>query len=158
VCRRALSLMAFLLLVAMAGANDASPTSVSKHIRDIRMVCLINTNADLEVFDKLSAEVQDWGRWKIVEKPDQADLLLVLSQSRETDFSTLHPREIYELYAPYQWPMADQPSTLRLTAIDRSTGRQLLTVSCARHHFPPASQWLVSRLRKKVAALEKSGR
>ena len=153
------SIIAFLLLTTIAAAKDAPPApSVPKHFRDIRTVCLINTNADLDVFDKLRGRVQEWGRWTIVEQPEQADLLLVLSQNRETDFSATHPREIFELYAPPRWPAAGELDALTLAAVDRATDRRLLTVSCARHHFPPASDWLVSRLRKKIAKREKSGK
>ena len=158
-CRRALSVVVFIFLAAMAGAKDVPQTSSSsRHISDIRTVCLINTNADLNVFDKLRGEVQDWGHWKIVEQPDRADVLLVLSQDSEVSSSMPHPRQIFELYAPYYWSTGDKLDTLTLTAVDRATDRQLLRVSCALHHFPPASEWLMSRLRKKVAKLEKSGK
>jgi len=156
---RRLSIIAFLLLATMTAAKDATPgPSTPKHFTDIRTVYLINTDADLDVFDKLRADVQEWGHWKIVEQPDQADLLLVLSQDRESDFSAHPPRELFELYAPYHWPAPGELDTVTLTAVDRATDRQLLRVSCARHHFPAASEWLVSRLRKKIAKLERAGK
>jgi len=154
-----LSIVAFLLLATMAAAEDAPPApSGPKHFSDVRTVCLINTNADLAVFDKLRGRLQEWGRWKTVEQPEQADLLLVLSQDTATDFLAPHPRQLFELYAPPNWPTVGELDTLSLVAVDRATDRQLLRVSCARHHFPPASDWLVSRLRKKIARREKSGK
>jgi hypothetical protein len=157
---RPLNVIAVLLLATIGtAAKDASPApSAPKHLSDIRTVCLINTNADLDVFDKLRVRLQEWGRWKIVEQPEQADLLLVLSQDREIDHLAPHPRQLFELYAPSHWPTAGELDTLSLVAVDRATDRQLVRVSCARHHFPPASDWLTSRLRKKIAKREKSGK
>jgi len=151
--------IAFLLLAARAAATDVPPaSSVPKHFSDVRTVCLVNSDADLDVFDKVRAQIEEWGHWKVVERPDQADLLLVLSQRKEPDFLAPNPRQIFELYAPPSWPTAGELETLTLAAVDRTTDRQLLAVRCARHHFPPASDWLVSRLRKKVARREKLGK
>jgi len=152
-------ILGFLLLTTMAAAHDASQTpSLPKRTSDIRTVYLINADADMGVFDEISAEVKAWGHWKIVEQPEQADLLLILSEYKETDALMPHPRTIFELYAPYHWPTATEIDTLTLAAVDRAADRQLLTVSCSRHRLPKAPEYLVSRLRKKIEKRERSGK
>ncbi len=148
--------IASVLLAAMAAAQGVSQTSsASRQVGDFQTVFLINTNADGSVFDNVRAGVQEWGRWKIVGQPEKADLLLVLSEKREIMWMQ-DPMPIFESIAYYHWPTAIEVDMLTLVVVDRASNRQLLTVSCTRHHFPSAHRWLVSRLRKKIEKREKS--
>jgi len=144
--------IASVLLAAMAAAQVSPAT---RKVDDSQTVFLINTNAEMGVFDNVRAGVQEWGRWKIVGQPEKADLLLVLSEKREIMWMQ-DPMPIFESIAYYHWPTAIEVDMLTLVVVDRASDRQLLTVSCTRHHFPSAHRWLVSRLRKKVEKSEKS--
>jgi len=156
------NVIASLLLATVASGQGVPQTlAAPKQIRDFRTVSLINANADAGVFDKLSARVQEWGRWKIVEQREKADLLLVLSEKKEVvAFWMSDPMPIFELN-PYwvHWPSAmTEIDTLTLVAVDRAADRPLLAVSCARHHIPSAPKWLVYRLRKKIEKRQKLGK
>jgi hypothetical protein len=153
---RLASILVGCLLLAMAAAQDVPQTSsASRHLSDLRTVCLTNANADQIVFDNVKATVQQWGRWKIVGQPEKADLLLVLSEKREIMWMQ-DPMPIFESIAYYHWPTAIEVDMLTLVVVDRASDRQLLTASCTRHHFPSAHKWLVSRLRKNIEKSEKS--
>jgi len=147
------------LLLPTAAAQDVPQTSSApRHLSDLRTVCLTNANADQIVFDNVKATVQKWGRWKIVGKPDEADVLLVLSEKIETTTLLFNPAPLFESIAYYHWPTGTiEVDTFILVAVDRATGRQLLTLRCARHHFPALPQWLVSHLRKKIEKRERMG-
>lgn len=154
-----LLILIFSLLLSTMAAQDAAKTIPSpRQSADFQTVCLINTDADPGVFDKVSANVEAWGRWKVVEHPKDADLLLLLSEKKQFTTALFNPTPVFELNAFYQWPMAMELDTLTLAAVDRVANRKLVTVSCDRHHLPPASRWLVSRLRKKMENPEKWGR
>lgn len=147
-----------LLLAIMAGAQNVSPAPpASKQISDLRTVFLINTNADQGVFYHISATLEESGRWKIVGKREEADLLLVLSERRETTTLTFNPNNIFFNVYYLSWPTRIEVDTLSLAGVDRDSGRQLFTVSCARHRFPSASKFLVSRLSKWMEKDEKPG-
>ncbi|MFY9644633.1 MAG: hypothetical protein WAK29_05605 [Terriglobales bacterium] len=148
------------LLVAIAAAQDVpQASSVGRHISDLHTVCLTNSNADQIVFEKLKANVRQWGRWKIVGKPEQADVLLVLSETIETSTQLFDPSPSFGSNVFYLvWPTSTiEVDTFTLVGVDRTTGRQLSTLHCERHHLPAPSQWLVSHLRKKIEERERMG-
>jgi hypothetical protein len=151
-------LLSSLLLSNMAAQEAAKTIPSPTQNADFQTVCLINTDADPGVFDKVSESVEAWGRWKVVEHPKDADLLLFLSEKKQFTTAILNPTPIFELNAYYQWPVVMELDTLTLAAVDRVGNRQLVAVSCERHHLPPAARWLVSRLRKKMDNPEKWGR
>ena len=155
---RLASILGGCLLLAIAAAQNVPQTSSApRRLSDLGTVCLTNANADQIVFDNLKATVQQWGRWKIVGKPEEADVLLVLSEKIETATLLFNPAPIFESIPYFHWPTGTiEVDTFTLVAVDRATGRQLLTLRCARHHFPSPPRWLVSRLRNKVEKSEKS--
>ena len=149
------SVIASVLLGVMAAAQGVpQASSAPRQVDDFQTVFLINANADGDVFDNVRAGVQEWGRWKIVGQPEKADLLLVLSEKRET-ISMQGPMPIFESIPYYHWETAIEVDMLTLVVVDRASDRQLLTVSCARHHFPSAPKWLVSHLSKNFEKFEK---
>jgi len=139
-----------LLLATMSAAQSASPAPSPPQQIALPTVFLIDTNADLGVFEHISANVAASGRWRIVEKPEAADILMVLSEKRETTIVTFNPNGVFMNVYYLGWPTAIEVDTLTLAVVKRATGRELLTVSCARHRFPSAPRWLVSRVDKKL--------
>ncbi|HKN72670.1 MAG TPA: hypothetical protein VJX30_16675 [Terriglobales bacterium] len=130
---------------------------VPSQIDDFQTVYITNVNADNSVFEQLSAAVKRWGRWKVVSQSEKADVLLVLSEEKETVSSTFDPMPLFEGVYYLRWPASTtEIDTLTLVAMDRAANRQLLTVSCARHHFPSGPRCLVSRLRRNIEKGEKS--
>jgi len=159
--RLTLVVIASLLLATVAAAQAVSPApaapqtapptpSAPQQASDLPTVFLINRNADLGTFEHVSANVTASGRWKIVEKPEDADILLVLSEKKETTMVTFNPNGVFMGVYYLGWPTAIEVDTLTLAVVKRATGRELLTVSCARHRFPSAPRWLVSRVNKKL--------
>ena len=157
---RLASILVGCLLLAMAAAQDVPQTSAApRHLSGLRTACLTNVNADQIVFDHVKAAVQQWGRWKIVGKPEDADVLLVLSEEIETATLLFNPTPIFESNVYYlHWPISTiELDTFTLVAVDRATGRQLLTLRCARQHHPAPPKWLVSHLRNKIEKRERMG-
>ena len=150
-------LLAWLLLSTMAAAQAVPPApSGPQQVADLRKVFLINTNADQGVFDHISASVEQSGHWKIVDKREDADLLLVLSEKRETTVVMFNPNSVFFNVYYLSWPTTIEVDMLTLALVERATGRQLLTLSCARHRFPSAPRWLVSHLNRKLEKTDKS--
>jgi len=96
------------------------------NIRNAKTVYLVNQSTDFVVFDHLSEKLKQWGRWTIVEHPEDADLLLVFS-------------------ATY-----DERS---LIAVDRVSQRQLIGVNCDRRMPAQTARILVNRMRKQIEKL-----
>ncbi len=156
-----LQLITRLMIIVLAGTlaaaqNAPQVPSTPRRVSDFRTVSVINTNANLILADKVTAELKKSDRWQVVDESANPDLLFILSERRET--ATVDSRVMFESYAYTMWPSFVNSDTVTLTVVDRAADRRLLAVSCARNHFPSASRALVSRMRKKLAKLEKSGR
>ncbi len=96
------------------------------NIRNAKTVYLVNQSTDFVVFDHLPEKVKQWGRWTIVEHPEDADLLLVFS-------ATFDERS--------------------LIAVDRVSQRQLKGVNCDRRMPAQTVRILVDRMRKQIEKL-----
>ena len=92
-------------------------------IRNAKTVYLMNQSTDFVVFGHLPEKLKQWGRWTIVEHPEDADLLLVFS-------------------ATY-----DERS---LIAVDRISQRQLMGVNYDRRVPAQTAGVLVNRMRKQI--------
>lgn len=157
---RITSVLFAVLLLAALGVAQELPQPVSNPGTTISSltVFLVNENVDSSVFDRVSASLEEWGVWKIVTKRGDADVLLILSEKRVKAGYSFDPMPLFESNIYYcRWPVVMDVDTLTLTAVKRSSDRELVSVSCARHHVPAAPKWLVSRLRKKINKLERSG-
>ena len=98
-------------------------TSGLTSIRNAKTVYLMNQSTDFVVFGHLPEKLKQWGRWTIVEHPEDADLLLVFS-------------------ATY-----DERS---LIAVDRISQRQLMGVNYDRRVPAQTAGVLVNRMRKQI--------
>lgn len=82
---RALILLVFLPLSIFA-LTPASPAN-TKHaplpdeILRAKSVCIVNQTKSASLGDRAYDEISKWGRFKVVAKPEDADLVLVLSAS-----------------------------------------------------------------------------
>ncbi len=159
------------LAMIESAAPTARPTSGLADIREAKTVYLVNRSNDPKAFGQLSEELQRWGRWKIVQNPDSADLLLVLAQSEtyagtistgsasvtavgtatRVGGTTTGTASAYGTGTVMSAPVYDQK--LFLIAVDRASDRPLIAVSTERVHvFRKPASWLVSRMRKQVEA------
>ena len=68
-----------ILAMVQAPAPVANKPSGLTSIRDAKTVFLLNQSTDAKVFDQLRGKLKEWGHWKIVDRQEDADLLLVLS-------------------------------------------------------------------------------
>jgi hypothetical protein len=68
-----------ILAMVLAPAPLANKPSGLASIRDAKTVFLVNQSTDVKVFDQLRGKLKEWGRWKVVDNQEDADLLLVLS-------------------------------------------------------------------------------
>jgi len=67
----ATALCALLCLPLTAGALT--------DISEAKTACMVNRGTDLKTMDDIREKLQQWGRWKIVSHPEDADLLLIIS-------------------------------------------------------------------------------
>ena len=95
-------------------------------IRNAKTVYLMNQSTDFVVFGHLPEKLKQWGRWTIVEHPEDADLLLVFS-------ATFDERS--------------------LIAVDRVSQRQLVGVNYDRRMPAQTAGVLVNRMRKQIEKL-----
>jgi hypothetical protein len=96
------------------------------NIRNAKTVYLVNQSTDFVVFDHLPEKLKQWGRWTIVERPEDADLLLVFS-------ATFDERS--------------------LIAVDRISQRQLMGVNYDRRMPAQTAGVLVNRMKKQIEKL-----
>jgi hypothetical protein len=115
-----------ILAIVQKTTTPAEKPSGLTNIRNAKTVYLVNQSTDFVVFDHLSEKLKQWGRWTIVEHPEDADLLLVFS-------------------ATY-----DERS---LIAVDRVSQRQLMGVNCDRRMPAQTARILVNRMRKQIEKL-----
>ena len=93
---------------------------------------------DQSIVDGVSEKIQQWGRWRIVKRAEDADLLLALSTSKVD---------------------AGFDEKIVLTAIDRVSNATLVTVSSYRGHlFAKAPSLSVAHLRSQIEKHEKLNR
>jgi len=80
---RKLFAIVFLLVTcyAMPGKNskDATPSSLPAAIREAKKVFLRNGGDSDLAYDAFYSEMQSWGRYEIVNAPDEADLVVELT-------------------------------------------------------------------------------
>jgi len=127
-------------------------------ILQAKTVYLLNRATDFKVFDRLPEKLQKWGRWTIVQRPDDADLVLVFSVS-QTYAGTINTGSVsatgtYASGVGTSIPvMSDQRF---LIAVDRVSERQLKAVSCERRVGAGYTAGvLVNRMRKEIEKLDK---
>lgn len=134
----------FLLLAAILAAFPGQTHMSDKEradagLRQIRSAKAIyfddQTRSAAAVGEKARAELKKWGRYKLVEDPTQADLILLFSLNKYTGGYEVHPGGPTNIHGQSQEDLA--PSYGRnapvragfLTAIDPSTGDALWSES-----------------------------
>ncbi len=144
------------VILAMVESMPPPPSGLDD-IRQAKSVYLVDKGTDTGVFEHLSERLQKWGRWTIVARPEQADLLLVFG-SNQAYFGSMSTASVtssgtYSSGTGMSFPLMSLPRFL--TAIDRASGRQLMAVSCERRRSASyTSGVLVNRLRKQVEKLQ----
>lgn len=71
------------VILAMVEGSKPEPETPKgiADIRDAKTAYLVNRSNDLRVFNELPQKLAEWGRWKLVDRPEQADIVLVLADS-----------------------------------------------------------------------------
>lgn len=64
------------LLCLPLAAEEAKPLA---DISEAKTACLVNRGTDLKMMDDVREKLQQWGRWKLVSHPEEADILILLS-------------------------------------------------------------------------------
>jgi hypothetical protein len=145
------------VLAMVEATKPAVPTGLTD-IRAARTAYLINQSTDNKVFNELPKRLEKWGKWKLVERPEDADILLVFSAS-QVFFGSMTTGSVYGTgtYATGTATSVPLMSLPRyLTAVDRTSNRQLLAVSCERRLGSGYTAGvLVNRMRKEIDKLDK---
>lgn len=81
------ALLAFAVCPSLLGHTKHAP--LPEQILQAKIICLMNQTQIASLGDRAFDELMNWGRFKIVQKPEDADLVLVLSAtSTVTGFDT----------------------------------------------------------------------
>lgn len=149
------------VIIAMVEASkpeSETPKGIAD-IRDARTVYLVNRSNDLRVFNELPKKLAEWGRWKLVDRPEDADIVLVLAESN-VSLGMMSSASVNS----YGGNSSGTGMTIPLMsfdrfliAFDRATRRQLIAVD---HQRTMAASYtagaLVKRMRKEIETPKKS--
>ncbi len=149
------------IIVLTSPSSATEPNSPLTDISDAKTACLINDGTDLDLTDAVRDKLKEWGRWKLVQRPEDADLLLVLSRQDVTGAVSIGSASVnsYGSHASgssvgVAAPFADEK--VFFSAVDRVSGQKFVTVSSYRRHLMrPASSWLVGRMKDQIERHDK---
>jgi hypothetical protein len=146
-----------ILAMVQSIAPLAEKSSGLADIHEAKSVYLLNQGTDLKVFDNLAEKLRKWGRWTIVTRPEEADVLLVFTENQiYLGGMTTASVASFGTYASGTGtfvPLMSFPQFL--TAVDRASGRQLTAVSCERRLSAGYTAGvLVNRMRKQIEKSE----
>jgi len=145
------------VILAMVGSVAPSPSGLDD-IREAKTVYLVDKGTDVNVFDHLGEKLQKWGRWTIVTRPEQADVLLVFAESQtylgSMSTASVTSSGMHASGVGTSVPLLSMPRFLM--AVDRASGRQLMAVSCERRGSASYTAGvLVTRMKKQIEKPEK---
>ncbi len=142
-----------LLCLPLAAKEIRSLTDIS----EAKTAYLVNQGTDLGTVDDVREKLQEWGRWKLVSHPEEADLLLILSEQEIAAGSV----STASGYATGSGHYATGSSTaiaagiaipkVFLSAVDRQSGNIFTFVSAVRRrHIGGSPAYLVSQLKGQI--------
>lgn len=151
--KRAIFLVATLVLISgMLSAAAAQRRALATRLFTAKSVYFDNQTGFTAVGDDALRELQKWGRFELVRRRDDADLVFVLSSETYTD-DVSKPAYNGD-FEPDLFHFPRKPANAYLTVVDGITGQRLWTSSHAwgglLTGFNSAGRRLISRLRKQV--------
>jgi hypothetical protein len=142
-----------ILAMVQAPTPVANKPSGLTSIRDAKTVFLVNQSTDAKVFDQLRGKLKEWGHWKIVDREEDADLLLVLSMTSSYvgSISTASASGSATYTSGFGTSIPLINGYFFLIAVDRVSQRQLKAASTIRHTISSGSaSALVNGLKKQL--------
>jgi hypothetical protein len=160
--RAARIIICLLLMFPFSLSTVAEEAKGLTDISEAKTACLVNHGTELEIVDDVREKLQQWGRWKLVQRPEDADLLLILSD-RQIAAGAIGTASgsatAYGSYATGNSVAIAAPLIIQkvfLAAVDRQSGNVFTVVSSERHHVVrKAPAWLVGRLKDQVEKHER---
>jgi hypothetical protein len=169
--RRSISLLSAVCILSFCPSALAKTkhAPLPDQILQAKTVCLVNQTQFASLGDKAFDELTKWGRLKIVEKPEEADLVIVLSAtSTVTGFDTQTSGDTIGRVDDSGNVQLSGQSTSRsrettvsytyMTAIDPKTGTHLWSDVKQWGSFPfnprSATRSLVKELRERIKEQE----
>ena|SRR5690242_19586417 len=151
--RRATFLAAtFVLISGFVTAAQAQKRALSTKLFTAKSVYFDNQTGFSAVGDDAVRELQKWGRFQVVRRRDDADLLFVLTAEVYSEDPDKPPYN--GDFEPDLLRLPHKPANAYLTVLDPASGRKLWASSHAwgglLTGFNSAGRRLVSRLRKQV--------
>jgi hypothetical protein len=146
-----------ILAIVQSAASPVNKPSGLTNIRDAKTVYLLDQSNDFKVFDNLRKKLNDWGRWKIVEREEEADLLLVLSATSayagSINTASVSGNSAYASGIGTSIPIVI--GRCFLIAVDRASQRQLMGFSSERHTISGQTAGvLVNQIKKQIEKSE----
>ena len=155
-------LLATVLCALLCLPISAEETKSLTDISEAKTAYLVNRGTDLSTMDDVRDKLRQWGRWKLVSHPEEADLLLVLSDQEiaagsigtASGFATG-----YGNYATGSSTSFGAPIVIPkvfLSAVDRQSGNVFTFVSAVRRrHIGGSPAYLVSQLKGQIEKHER---
>jgi len=132
---------------------QAPATSGLTSIRDAKTVFLLNQSTDAKVFEQFRGKLKEWGHWKIVDRQEDADLLLVLSltNSYVGSISTASASGSATYASGFGTTIPLNYGYFHLIAVDRVSQHQLTSASTIRHTISSQSvSALMNQIKKQI--------
>lgn len=135
-------------------AQESKPLT---DISEAKTACVVNRGTDLATVDGVRDKLQQWGRWKLVPRPEDADLLLIISDQEVTAGSV----STASGFASGSGHYASGSSTgfgvplvipkVFLSVVDRRSGDIFTFVSAVRRrHISGSPAYLVTTLKGQI--------
>ncbi|MFP5234559.1 MAG: hypothetical protein ACLGSD_01545 [Acidobacteriota bacterium] len=146
-----------LAMVEVSKPEPEAPRGIA-HIGDAKTAYLVNRSNDLRVFNELPKKLAEWGRWKLVDRPEEADIVLVLADSNIPlgVMSTASVNSYGGHSSGTGMTIPLMSFDRYLIAFDRATHRQLAAIDHQRTMTASFTAGaLVKRMRKEVESQSK---
>ena len=134
--RRVSTLSAVVVVVLFARVLAQAPIPAA--LRDAKTAYLVNEAGDVGRFDRIARELREWGRFTLVERMTEADIVIVLTHQSAGMVGTVNP---------YGGVVMGRAMRLALVVRDRATAEPLWHDTTPRVGGAPR---LVERLRETL--------
>lgn len=148
----------FLLLSVVAMAADHAP--LPQKLLAAKTIYIDNRSSYSTIADKVYSELTKWNRFQVVDSPDKADIVFLLSSTVQTSGYTA--RTTTSQYGNTSYGntsiAADEDGFTHLQIISRDNGQILWAETRRWVMFRSATKGIVKDLRKRMEDQEKASR
>jgi hypothetical protein len=142
-------------LVCALACQIVIAQSLPKPVLSAKTIFLASDSVDHKVFDHLAPKLNEWGRWRLVERRQDADIVLVFAERQTNVGAMATGTTTGNVASATAVPLTSDQRFL--IALDKD-GEKYVLVSCERRLGAGYTAGvLVNRLKKRIEQAEKAG-